>query len=161
MLAAGLVALVGSVALGSVTWVVSDSLVALVGTASIGVMTLAMLLPWKQRHNPDGEDPVLYRGDRPVLRTAHRDQINPVFTDSAGVTLNPASLTFARMGWVVPFVVGLFVGLVPILCLLGAESATVATILAIVVGWVGFGVLWMRHVRREIEAGELVSRSVP
>lgn len=161
MLVVGLVALAGSLVLGVVTWLASDAPVAFLGVASIGLVTLAMLLPSKQRHNPSGEDPVLYRGDRPIVRTPHGDEVNPLFTDPAGVSLNPASLTFSRMGWPIPYVAGLFVGVVPIMCLLVAEAAVAATIVAIVIGWVGFATLWIRHIRREIEADDSVGRGVP
>lgn len=161
MLVVGLVALAGSVALGIATWIVSDSFVAFLGAGSIGLVSLAMLLPWKQRHNPSGADPVLYRGDRPVVHTPRGDEVSPVFTDAAGVALNPASLTFARMGWPIPYVASLFVALVPIGCLVAAGSAFVPTLVAVVIGWAGFGALWLRHIRREIEADSSIGRGVP
>lgn len=161
MLVVGLVAVAGSVALGIASWIVSDGFVAFVGSGSIGLMSLAMLLPWKQRHNPSGADPVLYRGDRPVVRTSRGDEVSPIFTDAAGVTLNPASATFAEMGWPVPYVAGVLVAIVPIGCLVAAGSAFVPTLVAVLVGWAGFVTLWIRHIRREIEADGSVGRGVP
>ena len=121
-------------------------------------ITVAMLLPWKQRHNPSGEDPVVYRGDRAV--DSH-GKVNPLLVSTAGITLNPTGATFGRRGGVVPYVVVLVAFLFPLLCVVSDAPAGAQRIVAVGLGWIGFGTLFIRHVHREVESDSSIGRGGP
>jgi hypothetical protein len=158
MLAGGLMALAASLIGGVWVWVVWGTPLAFIGTASCGSMTVAMLLPWKQRHNPSGEDPVVWRGDRAV---DSRGRVNPLFVSTAGVTLNPTGATFGHLGGVIPYVVLLVAFVLPLLCGLVEGQARSQRLAAVVIGWSAFVTLFVRHIRREIESDGTRSRGVP
>jgi hypothetical protein len=120
MLVVGLLALAAPLLWSAVIWLVWNTPLALAGTVACGSITVAMLLPWKQRHNPSGEDPVVYRGDRAV--DSH-GKVNPLLVSSAGITLNPIAGTFGRLGGVVPYVVVLVAFVFPLLCVVSEAPA--------------------------------------
>ena len=150
--------LIASLAWGAFIWIASDTPLALVGAVATGSMTLAMLAPWKQRHNPSGEDPVVYRGDRAV--DSH-GKVNPLLVSTAGTTLNPVGATYGRVGGVVPYVVVLIAGVFPLVCALSGGPAEAQRIGCVILGWAAFATMFIRHIRREVESDSTVGRGVP
>jgi hypothetical protein len=160
LLGVGLTAVALSLAWALAVNVMWGTRLALLGTGVCAVASLAMVMPWR-RQQARAKGSVTYAGDQPVVRSSGPMVVNPALTSTSGVSLNPASATFVREGFVTPFVLFGVVLVIPAVCAFVQGPAHGPRWLAVGIAWLGFGLLWYRYLRRAIEADGFVSKGVP
>jgi hypothetical protein len=160
LLGLGLAAVALSLAWALAVNVVWDTRLAILGTGVCALASLAMAVPWRRLH-PRAAGSVTYEGDQPVVRSSGAMIVNPALTSTSGVALNPASATFVRQGFVTPFVLFGVVLVIPFVCAFVQGPAHGPRWVATGIAWLGFGLLWYRYLRREVEADGFASKGVP